>query len=308
MPRRAGLDPTLPFLVTRARAMSGGLTGDQIRQRVRSGRWTRLAPGVYRRNDAELSQAPGDVFASQRRQHAERAVAQALSLTETVIAGHSAAAVHDIPVISRLPDRICLVKASSHGAHRRDADIRSWTLHPSDLLHTHPPVTSLARTWFDVARLGSMSDALCAGDYLLRELLVQQTDFRDVIERAGSSRGIRRACVALDHLSPTRESPLESSSWAYFLRNSVPLPAMQAVVRDSKGGFIGRVDFLWTATRVIGECDGRLKYQSPEDLYAEKRREDQLRAMGYTLVRWGFSDLQSAELALRLRRVLAQAS
>ena len=80
---------------------------------------------------------------------------------------------------------------------------------------------------------------------------------------------------------------------------------MQHEIRTPDGRFIGRVDFWWRHAGVIGECDGRLKYTDRADLYAEKRREDALRELGLTVVRWGWQDLRGEALARRLRRVLA---
>lgn len=65
-----------------------------------------------------------------------------------------------------------------------------------------------------------------------------------------------------------------------------------------------RSDFLWPAQRTIGEADGKGKYRTPEDLYAEKRREDQLRGLGFEVVRWGWADVAGPDWALR-ERVLA---
>jgi very-short-patch-repair endonuclease len=53
---------------------------------------------------------------------------------------------------------------------------------------------------------------------------------------------------------------------------------------------VARVDFLFDGC-VIGEADGRGKYTGPQDLWAEKRREDALRALGFEVVRWGWDDM-----------------
>ncbi len=292
------------------------MTSGQIGQRVRSGEWTRLANGAYRRNNSAAyrpgnSTGPGnadgnplDHFAGLRRQHAERAAANALSNSRTVIAGFSATAVHDIPIISNLPERVCLVRQGSHGARRRSADIRSWALAPDEIQLSRPPVTTLARTWFDVARLGTLADALSTGDYLLRELLISPEDLAIGVARARAPRGIRQATRALEHITRLRESPLESASWAYFLRYDIPLPRMQVTIRTADGRFIGRVDFLWEEARLIGECDGMVKYDDRKANFAEKLREDELRAEDYRVARWGLQHLRTDALARRLHRLL----
>jgi hypothetical protein len=51
---------------------------------------------------------------------------------------------------------------------------------------------------------------------------------------------------------------------------------------------IGFADFAWPG--VVGECDGRLKYADRDVLWAEKRREDRIRALGLRVIRWGWDD------------------
>jgi very-short-patch-repair endonuclease len=86
---------------------------------------------------------------------------------------------------------------------------------------------------------------------------------------------------------------------------------LQAAIADDSGRTIGRVDFLWTRDRMVGEFDGAVKYRrgvlgtrDPGDaVFAEKVREDRLRSAGYTVVRWTWADLDRPdELADRIRR------
>ncbi len=106
----------------------------------------------------------------------------------------------------------------------------------------------------------------------------------------GRVRGTRQAARALPLLDGSRKTPLESWSFALFVTWGLPLPLMQRELRD-EDGLIGRVDFSWPQARLVGEADGRLKYDAREAVYAEKRREDRLRARGYVVIRWGWSDL-----------------
>lgn len=70
---------------------------------------------------------------------------------------------------------------------------------------------------------------------------------------------------------------------------------------------IGRVDFLWRQACSIAEADGRLKYANPDDLYAEKRHEDRLRAEGDDMIRFGWWDLDD-ELLPRFETQLTRAA
>lgn len=56
-----------------------------------------------------------------------------------------------------------------------------------------------------------------------------------------------------------------------------------------------RVDFLLAGTKVVIEFDGKVRYETKEDLLAEKRREDDLRRRGYIIVRIMWADLTRPE-------------
>ena len=66
---------------------------------------------------------------------------------------------------------------------------------------------------------------------------------------------------------------------------------------------MGRVDFLFRAQRTIVEFDGLVKYGGADGRHAlieEKRREDQLRSLGYQVVRLIWRDLHDPSLVMRL--------
>ncbi len=229
-----------------------GLTGNQARQRVRSGEWQRLRRGVFL-TDPDWETPDLDHFARERIGHAHRAVTAARSHPASVIAYESAAAVVSLP------------------------------------------------TW------GSLSGTV---NLLAREM-ARLEDLRHMAAFAEVARlpGRRRVRAAIDLIDPVRESPLESSSVAYFVRYAVPLPKAQVEIYDERGLFVARVDFLWenpvTGVRVVGEADGQGKYGGSQDLYQEKRREDALRALGFVVIRWGTQDLRDAQLAARIITSLA---
>lgn len=99
------------------------------------------------------------------------------------------------------------------------------------------------------------------------------------------------------------ESRLRFLLWTLGL----PTPLLQAEIRGE--GLVARVDMLLDRERVVVELDGMLKHGAPEDLRAEKRREDALRRLGYEVVRITWADLGRLELvAARLRQAFARAA
>lgn len=298
MPRLADPDPPLPEAFSAATAIAAGLTPDQIRQRVRSGAWVRVAKGSYLR---AVVLHGLDAYARRRALHEAQAVASARRHPGSVIACESAAVVHRLPLWDPLPDRVrLLVGGDRWTGNEGIVTLRRGELHDSEIAVGPPPVTSPARTWFDIARSSGLAQALTVGDAGIRARLFNALDLAEVAGRNASARGSRRVSAVLPHVDGRRESPLESASWAYFVRHRVPLPMPQYVVRDA-GRFVARVDYWWDGLDLVGECDGRVKYLSADDLFAEKRREDQLRGLGLRVVRWGMSDLRSPQLAERLR-------
>ena len=301
MPRYAPPDPPLPAVVTISDAIAAGLTEDQVRQRVRSGRWSRLARGVYRTRPIEAA----NEYERMRAEHADRAIAEALAHPGCIVGFGSAAVVHGLPLWSDPGLAISLIAGpGGHNGSRPGVVVHRLELHEDDIERNVVPITSVARTWFDVTRTGRLVDGLVLGDAALRSGLMTPDDVQRVLTTSWARRGVRTASTAAEHLSPLRETPLESASWAYFVRHEVPLPLMQIEIRTQGGRFVARVDFLWEKARLVGEADGRLKYGAAEDLYAEKRREDEIREQGLAVIRWGSADLRDADLAHRLRRFL----
>jgi very-short-patch-repair endonuclease len=89
---------------------------------------------------------------------------------------------------------------------------------------------------------------------------------------------------ALGVASPMRESPIESLSFAHFMLAGLPLPECQVGIRTAGGVFYP--DFFWESERLIGEADGREKYEDADSRVREKEREQHLRDLDYRVVRW----------------------
>jgi hypothetical protein len=295
-------DPSrLGLIVTRSEALDAGLTRDQIRQRLRSGRWRRLDTGVYLRDTARRTDL--DEFADARVAHVERCVAAVRRHHGCSIGFGSAALTLGLPLATGVPELGQLIVPPGGWTGIRDGvRYRSATLPAEDVAGAGVQVTSPARTVVDIARTHPLADALAVGDAAVRSGGTTVDEVRAVLRRMGTVRGCRRAVEALAHLGGRRETVLESLSWARFLEWGLPLPELQHEFWDDDG-FVGRVDFWWPRFRLVGEADGRLKYATGDDLYAEKYREDRLRALDLGMLRWGWPDLWGTP-AERLRRRL----
>lgn len=81
----------------------------------------------------------------------------------------------------------------------------------------------------------------------------------------------------------------------------MPTPELQTRLHDDLGMFVGRADFYWPGPGVVGEADGRAKYDSRAVLLDEKRRQESLEALGLVVVRWDWGDVARVPHLLRER-------
>ena len=165
-------------------------------------------------------------------------------------------------------------------------------------------LTSPARTAVDLALELELPEALMLTDHVARQavegirgtaagelsIVAQQAAMRP-LELAVVAEVHRRHRVAtvLAHTNPLRESAAESCSYGHFVVSGLPLPRCQA--RFALGSGAARVDFFWEDFMLVGECDGRVKYQDAAGpnhavLVQQNLREQALRELGFSVVRW----------------------
>ncbi|WOP19882.1 hypothetical protein [Raineyella sp. LH-20] len=181
-------------------------------------------------------------------------------------------------------------------------------------------ITGLARTLVDVARTEGFRPGVVMADHALRlspdpEGLMGA--MRVSIGRLKGASGIGEARRMALFATGAAESPGESLSRIVLSEQHVPIPQLQYRLTLSMPGGrrqTYRTDFAWERQKVIGEFDGRTKYEryrrrgeTPGDVvFREKVREDAIRAAGWLVVRWTWEDLtRPDQLGRRLRDVLA---
>ena len=100
------------------------------------------------------------------------------------------------------------------------------------------------------------------------------------------------------------ESPGETLVRRILVEGGIPVTP-QLTIHD--GPVSWRADLVVDGTRVLVEFDGLVKYGSSDDLIAEKRREDRLRALGFIVVRVTWADLRRPDhLVAEVRRAVAR--
>ncbi|WP_324194152.1 hypothetical protein [Nocardia blacklockiae] len=285
-----------------------GVTDDEIRRRCSGGRWRRLRRGSY---------ADEAVFAGLDAVARHRVLADAVlaDLSADAILSHqSAAAVYGAPVWAALLDRIDVTRNRRNGGRIR----------PKTKVHCAPVetvaeldgfvLTTPARTIVDLARAAPFEAAVVAGDALARDYGVTARELAAELDLAHRRHGVGAARRVVEFLDPHSESAGESRSRVALHRLGLPRARAQGDVYGGEGRMLGRVDFYFGDTGVVGEFDGRVRYgrllRPGEDLEeavrAESRREAALRANGFQVVRWTWDELATGEVAPRLRAALAR--
>lgn len=131
-------------------------------------------------------------------------------------------------------------------------------------------------------------------------------DAQRCLVASGIRRGVKAVRWAIPRADPAAESPGESLSRARIILAGLPDPVVNPGIQLPMGMVF--VDHLWAQFGVVGEVDGRMKYTSPDVLYREKVREDQLRRAGFLVVRWTVDEMlqNPAQVMARIAAALRE--
>ncbi|MGY1808499.1 endonuclease domain-containing protein [Blastococcus sp. SYSU D00669] len=289
-PRRPSFRPTGPL--TRAAALAAGLDDRRLRQPA----FLRLSRDTYLPRALE-----DDVDA--------RVAAVLMTAPAGAVASHrTAAALWDIaiPLADRADRRVDLIVPSGGRAESR-ADRR---IHRLDLAtdertqRRSQPVTTLARTWRDLAAVLEPPALLAVTDQVHRRLS-GVAPLREQLSRRPRGRGCARARLVLPLADPRAESPMESVVRWIFDAGGLPAPDLQYVVRDGAGAFLARADFAWPDQRVMVEFDGDL-HRERDVFVRDVRRQNSVVAAGWTPLRYTSADAlgRPDDMVAEVRRAL----
>lgn len=311
---------TLPLVRTRQALLGAGVDDGQIRQALAAGTLVRVRRGCYVDGPLEPAEAARTAVTSKVAAVAARVGGSA------VFSHRTAAALWGLPFLGREEADVVhvTVPRDEHGARRAGIHYHLGPLRADEIVeHRGIRLTSLARTLVDVACTEGLRQGVVMADHGLRwsrdpERL--RGDVHASIALAGRCSGIGAARQMVAFADPKAESPGESLSRLVFHEQQVPKPQLQyrLVVPLLDGGRgVFRTDFGWEEQRVVGEFDGRAKYEryladgeSPGDaVFREKRREEAICRSDWLVERWTWEELKRPEvLARRIREILAARS
>lgn len=288
-------------LVTTSQAADLGVDRWALSALVAAKQLVRLGRGVYALPAPEL-ETPGG-------RHEAMARGALLTYPAAALSGITAVLAYGLPTVGELPTRPRLVADLPREVLTQSLILRprrGECLVPTDWGQT----VAVADAVVQVAREHGTGPGLVAADAALHSGVVTVEQLEKVAERVNGWPRYGRVRTMMAMLDGRSESPGET-----LLRLELTAAGIettpQVEIRDPQGRLVGRVDLLVKGLKLVIEFDGLVKYRDggAEALVAEKRREDELRALGYVVVRIVWADLHHpVQLLARVRAAMKLAA
>jgi hypothetical protein len=287
---------------SREQARAAGWTDAEVRSRLASGSWTALRRGLY------CATADLDGATAGRRLHLELlALQRHLDRPTAAFSHRTAAQLTGITTFGAGDGEHRLVDPTRW---RSGADYRMTRaeLPVGDLARRGPfTVTGAARTLVDLCRELDELDAVATLDRALLRGQVTREALDLAVQQARFVRGTPLTRRAVERSDGRSESWLESAWRVRHTAAGLPEPELQ--VEIWAGGQLVKVLDGYLRAQAIGfETDGKIKFTDPyggrdpaEVLWAEKRAEDAVRALGIRVVRPTMVDVGSGWTAFEAR-------
>jgi very-short-patch-repair endonuclease len=277
-------------VISRRQLLDGGIATHTIDRMVSGGRIVVLHRGVY-----QIGPLPAGRAAEIAAMLACGAESRVSHLSAAMIHGVHGASVSHRPIEVTMPRRKRL-RIEGVRIHRV-RDLRADEVTTLDGI----PVTTVARTLLDIAEVLTSREVEQALARALRQRLVTRDAVREMVERHPTHRGaplLRRLLEAEGDPSFTR-SEAEEKLLELIRSARLPAPQLNVIVLGHE------VDFVWRSERLVAEVDGYAFHASQRCFAADRKRDAELTAAGYRVLRFTWADLTSDRMSTLVR--LAQA-
>jgi hypothetical protein len=221
----------------------------------------------------------------------------------SVLSGPSAALVHGlwvragarldvtVPATARPPAHTTAPQRPEVAAHRR-------ALRPDEVAVVRGlPVTTLPRTWLDLAATLELPDLVAADDSALRAGATP-AELAQAVDRGGGRRGVVRARVALPLLDRRSRSRPESRLRVALVTGGLPVPEVNQPAYDEHGGWLAEPDLSYPPARVA------LEYQGALHAEVDRMRRDVARHMDLHRAGWQVLYYTAADVLGRTDQVV----
>lgn len=145
------------------------------------------------------------------------------------------------------------------------------------------PVTTLARTAFDLARQLPSGEAVARLDALMRATPFSIEDVLLLAKRYAGVRGLRRLRAALLLVDAGAASPKETWLRLLLIDAGLPVPTTQIPVHEN-WRLVGLLDLGWEKYQVAVEYDGDHHRADRRQYVRDQRRLRKLKVMGWIVI------------------------
>ena len=154
------------------------------------------------------------------------------------------------------------------------------------------PVTTTARTAFDLGRYQKRSAAIARLDALMRAAPFSTDEVSMLMQRYGPVRGVRQLRDLLPLVDPGAASPRESWLRLLLIDNGFPIPETQIPVLDGGVPF-AYLDMGWRHIQLAVEYDGDQHRTDRPQYVKDMRRHPKIEKRGWEVVRVIAEDRES---------------
>ncbi|OJZ65789.1 hypothetical protein BRW65_27590 [Mycobacterium paraffinicum] len=156
---------------------------------------------------------------------------------------------------------------------------------PDEATRVHGlPVTSPARTAFDLARRPPGGEAVARLDALMRATPFSSEDVMMLAKRYAGVRGLRNLRAALPLVAPGAASPKETWLRLLLIDAGLPTPTTQIPVQQN-WRLIAVLDLGWEAYQVAVEYDGDHHRSNRRQYARDQQRIRTLEELGWVVIR-----------------------
>lgn len=290
---------------TSAQADASGLSRGATRHLTSTGQLTVVSRGVLIETGLLASLQP-------RERALARAVAVCLRITGSALSHHTAALVHQLPLLGTRPGAPELTVPTGQGRSGRHSP--SLTLRGAALPAGHVDVrdawavTTAARTVCDLTRETPLLKGLVIADAALARKLTTRAELASVADECARWPGSPRLRDVLRHANGAAESPYETVVRHHLQRAGQD--AIPQVWAFDGIGPIGCGDLWLPDLWVFVEVDGDVKYDAATGstvLLVEKRRQERLEDAGFGVARVSTREARQPQVLLdKVSRAVAR--
>jgi hypothetical protein len=228
---------------------------------------------------------------------------------EAFYCGPTAALLHGIPIPmspSTLPSLHVGIPKDVRAVHIVGVSGHSYDVRPDDIVTRDASrLTSVERTWCDLARRLPLGDLVAAGDWLIfrRSPRTSQARLVEAVARYSRQRGVKKLRLAATLLNEGAESPRESRLRVEIVLAGLPVPEVNVELFDARGLFLARADLLFREYKLILEYEGLQHLTDPGQWRRDIDRTHALEDEGWRIIRVTAEDLRDPRRLLeRIRR------